>query len=215
MDKNDFINKVVLGWMKNDLLRMISIRPSESEIGNINFPLALCVLSYIEYLGGFLFGTDKKFLKNVKKYIDECFINPDEYYPIEVLKDLVRNGLAHEYFPRGAISRNGKHPAIYKGKSFELVLDAETLVNDFIDSLENFVKKLEDEKYEARMKEAIDNINEFKDEHKDFLSKLTGQPDDEGDSVTPSNGIPENSGESGCSGASINTTTLPPSSWRK
>ncbi|MDO8657506.1 MAG: hypothetical protein Q7K55_02100 [Candidatus Levybacteria bacterium] len=55
MDKIRFIDEVVLGWMKSDLTRMRdSIRPISSEPGNINFPLALCVLSYIEYLGGFL-----------------------------------------------------------------------------------------------------------------------------------------------------------------
>lgn len=145
MNKDDFISDVVLGGMKNDLIRMRGgIRPDSSEVGNMYFPLALCVLSYMECLGGFLFGEDNRFAINVEEYIKVCFKNPTEY-PVAILKDLIRNGLAHEYFPRGAISRNGKHPAIYKGRTFSLVLDVETLVNDFIESLDVFIDKLEDD----------------------------------------------------------------------
>lgn len=203
MNKNDFINDVVLGWIKSDLIRMRdNIRPISSEAGNINFPLALCVLSYMEYLGGFLHGTDKKFTENVKEYINLCFKNPEEY-PVEILRDLIRNGLAHDYFPRGAISRNGKHPAIYKGRTYYLVLDAETLVNDFIDSLDTFISKLEDEKYEMRMKEVLIKIDEFKELYKDYIEDLGNQPGDD-DQATPS------SGASGYPGP-VNTTTLDPS----
>jgi len=202
MDKGEFTNSVVLGWMKADLTRMRDhIRPESAEVGNINFPLALCVTSYMEYLGGFLLGIDKGFTDNVREYISSCFRNPDEY-PVEVLRDLIRNGLAHDYFPRGGISRNGKHPAIYKGRTYYLVLDAETLVNDFIDSLSIFINKLEDEKYELRMKETFNKIDDFKERYKDYIDNLEGQPDDN-DQATPS------SGPSGPSGP-INTTTLDP-----
>lgn len=203
MNKTDFTNSVVLGWMKNDLIRMRDrIRPDSSEVGNINFPLALCVLSYMEYLGGFLLGTDKKFTENVQEYINLCFEDPEEY-PVEILRDLIRNGLAHDYFPRGAISRNGKHPAIYKGKTYYLVLDAETLVNDFVDSLDTFIEKLENEKYAKRIKEVLNKNDKFKERYKDFIEDLGSQPDD-GYQATPS------SGASGYSGL-INTTTLDPS----
>lgn len=192
-----------MGWMKSDLIRMRdSIRPDSSKAGNINFPLALCVLSYLEYLGGFLLGAENDFLINVKEYINTCFRNPKEYPP-EILRDLIRNGLAHDYFPRGAISRNGKHPAIYKGRTYELVLDAETLVNDFIDSLPTFINKLNDEKYEMRMKIALKQVEIFKQIHKDYIDDLGGQPNDN-DQATPS------SGPSGYPGP-VNTTTLDPS----
>ena len=178
MDKTRFVNEVVLGWMKNDLTRMRdSIRPVSSEVGNINFPLALCVLSYMEYLGGFLLGKDIDYVTNVNEYINTCFSNAEEYPP-QILGDLIRHGLAHDYFPRGAISRNGKHPAIYKGRMYELVLDAETLVNDFIDSLSIFVNKLDNQKYETRMKIAMDRIEELKLKHKYYIDGLPSQPDD-------------------------------------
>lgn len=198
MHKNDFINGVVLGWIKSDLIRMRdTIRPDKSEVGNINFPLALCVLSYMEYLGGFLLGSDVDFTVNVQKYIITCFANPNEY-PVEILRDLVRNGLAHDYFPRGAVSRNGKHPAFYQGKTYDLVLDAETLVNDFISSLDTFTNKLEDEKYEMRMKGALAEIEYFKEKYRGFIEDLGGQPNDD-DQATPSRGA------SGYCG-SVNTT---------
>lgn len=198
MDKTRFINEVVLGWMKSDLTRMRdSIRPISSEAGNINFPLALCVLSYIEYLGGFLLGAENDYLTNVTEYICSYFTNPEEYPP-EILRDLIRNGLAHDYFPRGAISRNGKHPAIYKGRTYNLVLDAETLVNDFIDSLSTFINKLNDDKYGARMKIATEKMEIFKQRHKDYIDELPCQPDDY--NPAPS------SGPSGYPGP-VNTTT--------
>ena len=187
MIKTDFINNVVLGEMKVDLTRMRDcIRPDSSKKGNINFPLALCVLSYMEYLGGFLIGNDKGFKSNVEEYINTCFEYPKEYC-IVILRDLIRNGLAHEYFPRGAISRNGKHPAIYKGRTFNMVLDAETLVNDFIYSLEVFIRKLETDKYEVRMEETLKKISKFKNNYKDFIKKLENQPGDD-DLATPSSG---------------------------
>jgi hypothetical protein len=204
MDKTRFVNEVVLGWMKSDLARMRdSIRPVSSEIGNINFPLALCVLSYMEYLGGFLLGKDVSYTTNVNEYITACFSNAEEY-PSQILNDLIRNGLAHDYFPRGAISRNGKHPAIYKGRTYELVLDAETLVNDFINSLPVFISKLDDARYEARMKTAMSRIEMLKQRHKDYIDDLPCQPDDN-DQATPS------SGPSGYPGQIMNTTTLDPS----
>jgi len=193
MTREKFIKDVVLGWIKCDLIRMIeSIKPDKSKVGNINFPIALCILSNIEYLGGFLLGEDKEFTDNVREYIKLCFNSPEEY-PVDILRDLIRNGLAHDYFPRGAVSRNGKHPAIYRGKSYSLVLDAETLANDFINSLNIFIEKLDDKKYEKRMNEALNKIEKFTKKHKGFIDNLENQPYDDGQ-ATPS------SGPSGCFG---------------
>jgi len=216
MKKQEFINKVVFGWMKGDLERMVTkIRPDRDEMGNINFPLALCTLSYMEYLGGFLLEKDTDYLSNVTVYISECFSNPTEY-PARILRDLMRNGLAHNYFPYGAISRNEFHPAFYKGRNFDIVLDAESLVKDFLNSLETFREKLEDEKYESRMRETLAKISEFKEKHKDFIDALRPNPDDD-EYATPSHAAPDDgtedyttrtSGASGIAGP-MNTTTDP------
>ncbi|MEN9389208.1 MAG: hypothetical protein RLY61_292 [Candidatus Parcubacteria bacterium] len=196
MDKSEFLQDVVNGWMKGDLERMIrNIRPDPNESGNINFPLALCTLSYMEYLGSFLLGVDKGYINNVDEYIKICFKNPSEY-PAQILYDLMRNGLAHDYFPRCAISRNGKHPAIYRGQSFDIVLDAETLITDFISSLNKFGVLLQDDKFTKRITETIKKINDWKNKHHDYIEHLVVQEGD-GTHATPSVGYMENMGDTG------------------
>lgn len=66
MAVQDFMDGVVFGWIKHDVERMrdeIKVHPGKA--GNINFPLALCLLAYMEYLGGFLLGKDGGFARNV------------------------------------------------------------------------------------------------------------------------------------------------------
>src|SRR3989344_6630370 len=171
MDKQTFLDKVVFGYIKKDLENMRDkIRPQPTTIGNINFPLALCVLAYMEYLGSFLLGHPAGFSRSVRKYISKCFTNPDEY-PVEILRDIFRNGLAHEYFARGSISRDGERPAIYK-EIREVVLDSETLVNDFLESLNKFKQELEDDKYTSRVTQAERSIADRKTRNKNLIGRL-------------------------------------------
>jgi hypothetical protein len=172
MDKDKFLNEIVLGWMKRDLERMIKeipVRPGEA--GNINFFLALDVLVSTEFLGGFLLGGDRGFEKNVEEYINKCFSEPGEY-KIEILKDIYRNGLAHEFFPRGAVSRSGGRPAILIDDKIGIVLDAETLANDFLSSLEKFRLELNEGKYNLRMQGLKKSAKYFLDTHKEIINKL-------------------------------------------
>lgn len=158
MKQKDFLSNIVFGWIKHDLENMKNeIPPHSKEVGNIHFPLTICVLSYMEYLGSFLKGEEGNFTENVRLYIDECFHNSGEYQ-IDILRDLFRNGLSHEYFARGAISRDGEHPAMYKDKTFGVILDAETLVDDFLSSLDVFKDRLDKTKYEDRMKETLNTV---------------------------------------------------------
>jgi len=212
MEKANFIEEVINRWTKNDLAGMRdAIRPISGESGNINFPLALCTLAYMEFIGGFLWGEDRGFACNVMRYIDDCFTSRKEY-PIDILTDLFRNGLVHEYFPRGGVSRNGKRPAIYKGNKYNIVLDAETLVTDFFNSLGIFINKLETTKYEKRMDQAIGRISSLKNKYKDLIEKLSRQPNDD-ETATPSEAPPEettgrtfSAGASGSLGPMHNTT---------
>lgn len=159
MDKQTFLDTVVFGYIKKDLENMRNkIRPQPAAIGNINFPLVLCVLAYMEYLGSFLLGRYASFSQSVQEYISRCFTNPDKY-PVEILRDIFRNGLAHEYFARGGISRDGGRPAVYKEVG-GVVLDAETLVNDFLKSLDKFKQELEDNKYTRRVNQAEKSITD-------------------------------------------------------
>jgi len=171
MDKQAFLDTVVFGYIKKDLENMRDkIRPQPAAIGNINFPLALCVLAYMEYLGGFLLGRSAGFSQSVREYISKCFTNPGEY-PVEILRDIFRNGLAHEYFARGGISRDGGRPAVYKEVS-GAVLDAETLVNDFLESLDKFKQELEDDKYTRRVNGAESSIAGKNTRYKNLIDQL-------------------------------------------
>ena len=54
MTKTDFLNTVVHGYIKKDLGDIKTYLPKRpGEAGNNNFSIALCVLSYMEYLGSF------------------------------------------------------------------------------------------------------------------------------------------------------------------
>jgi len=172
MNRDIFLNEIVFGWIKRDFERMVGeipVRPGEA--GNINFFLALNVLASMESLGGFLLGEDRKFEENTKEYISRCFSNPGEY-KIEILKDIYRNGLAHEFFPRGAVSRDGEHPAIFVDGKIGIVLDAETLANDFLSSLEKFRSELDEEKYNSRMQELKQSTQRFLSAHEEIIDNL-------------------------------------------
>lgn len=174
MDRQTFLDTVVFGYIKKDLENMRDkIRPQPATIGNINFPLALCVLAYMEYLGSFLLGHPAGFSQSVRKYISKCFTNPDEY-PVEILRDIFRNGLAHEYFARGGISRDGERPAVYKEVG-GVVLDSETLVSDFLESLNKFKQELEDGKYTQRVNQAESSIADKNARNKDLIDQLPGR----------------------------------------
>jgi len=147
MNKEEFLSDIVFGWIKNDLEHMRKdIYPFKYPQGNIHFPLVLCTLSYMEFLGGFLHEGDLKFLPSVNAYVTECSPNLKEY-DVEVLKDLVRNNLSHNYFPYGAITRNDYGQLFHKGPNYDINLNAEFLVKDFIESLDTFKEKLDDENY--------------------------------------------------------------------
>ena len=179
MNKQQFLDEIIFGWMKNDLERMAKEIPTNSGmVGNINFPLALCVLTYIESLGSYLLGKDKQEYKTtVGHYISQCFSRPGEYNA-ELLGVFFRHGLAHQYFSRGAISRVGKRPAVVKDDKYGLILDIDTLMSDFLESLDAFRNKLTDENYLSRMTEISKELETAKNKymseistHKD-LSKL-------------------------------------------
>lgn len=171
MDKQTFLDKVVFGYIKRDLENMRDkIRPEPNAVGNINFPIALCVLAYMEYLGSFLLGRYAHFCPSVHEYISRCFSRPDEY-PAEILRDIFRNGLAHEYFARGGISRDGGRPAVYKEVD-SAVLDAETLVNDFLESLNKFKQELENDKYIRRVNQVEKSIADEKANNRNLINQL-------------------------------------------
>ncbi|KKS07566.1 hypothetical protein A3K01_00245 [candidate division WWE3 bacterium RIFOXYD1_FULL_43_17] len=180
MDKDKFINDIVFEWIKLDLMHMKNdIPPRKYEQGNIHFPLVLYTLSCMDFLGAFLHdrplgpGTS-----SIGDYIGGCGFDAEEYNA-NLLKQLYRNNLAHNYFPYGSITRNGYSRLFYKGPHYDINLDAEKLVNDFLESLATFATKLTNDRYEKRMTEYKSIRENFLEDHKDFIDSLEKYPNDE------------------------------------
>lgn len=172
MDKLNFLNEVVFGYIKKDLENLEAYLPKKpGEAGNNNFPIALCVLAYMEYLGGFLLGKDLGFEVNVGEYIKLCFRRPDDYN-IKILRDLFRHGLAHEYFARGGVSRDGIRPPLYRNYQNKVVLDAQTLLKDFLESLDAYRNNLPDDTFADRLKETEDSIVDWELKYKADIDSL-------------------------------------------
>lgn len=172
MNKAHFLDKVVFGYIKKDLETIkFNIPPKMGEVGNANFPIALCVLSYMEYLGSFFANLERDFFENVSAYIEKCFNNKNEYH-VGILRDIFRNGLAHEYFARGGVSRGGVRPGLYRGENGEVILDADTMLEDFLASLDVFKEKLDEQKLVSRLKLAEDSIRDNEDRYKVEIENL-------------------------------------------
>lgn len=173
-----FLNTVVLGYIRRDLERMsreIPIVPNEA--GNLNFPIALCVLSYMDWLGSMI---EEKKTKDeglhIGKYLSQFFTDPSRYCS-EVLKDIFRRGLSHEYFAKDAgISRDGKEPPMYVRDDGILILDAETFLNDFLNSLSLYKTYLSVSQNEAvflkNLKVQIENSRRDTERNKTLIDRL-------------------------------------------
>ncbi len=200
MNKLEFLNKVVFGYIKKDLENIRSYLPKKpGEEGNNNFTIALCVLSYMEYLGSFYTLDNFNFKENVTTYINECFKSPTDYHPT-ILKDLFRNGLAHDYFARGGVSRDGIRPGLYRSWDNKAVLDADTLLQDFLDSLDKFATDLPEEKFVERIKIARNTIAEVEAR---YASEIISLP-----SIADMKNV-HTSGATTLPGPITTTTTLP------
>ncbi len=171
MNKDEFLNQIVFGWIKKDLENISLVRTTTPGDGNANFPLAMCVIGYMDHLGGYLKGTEKGGLEvNIKAYLS-CFENASEY-SAELLNDLFRNGLAHDYFARGGISRSGMRPPMIYAPGVGVILDADSLLNDFIESLDNFKNQLTEENFQQRFVEAKQTMESKYSKHQSIIDAL-------------------------------------------
>ncbi len=192
MNKDGFLSRIVFGWIKKDLENISKVRLVIPGDGNANFPLALLIVIYMDHLGGYLLGTEKNGLEaNIRAYLT-CFKNPADYNS-ELLADLFRNGLAHDYFARGGISRSGMRPPMVYSLGIGVILDADSLLSDFIESLENFKAKLTKENFQKRFLEAKQTMEYSYSKHKSIIENLPKPPAPV--IVTPS--MPLSSGASG------------------
>lgn len=161
--KEKFI-EIYIRWMRSDIEAM--------KQNNINFPLALCIFSYMEFLGSIFTGNPTGDRINADEYMKECFGNKRDEYPIDVLWDVFRNGLAHEYFARGGVANGNERPAIQVGADGLKVLYSKTLADDFLESLKTFETKLTQEKLDVRLTKMVKKIEYLNQEHKKYEVQL-------------------------------------------
>lgn len=169
ISREEFYERYINHWMRSDINSM-------RDHGN-NFPLALCTLSYIEFLGSILTGNGAKGegKNNTKTYLENCFDNKHYLDKIEILWDVFRNGLAHDYFPRGAVSKVGPGPMInINGK---MVLNIMDFSQEFLASLDKFKAVLDKEESTANFDKRINEITTKTSElEADHLHKLNIRP---------------------------------------
>lgn len=175
MTKDEFLNQIVFGWIKEDLENISRIRTVIPGEGNANLPLAMCIVIYMDHLGSYLLGTYAGLETNIRAFLT-CFKNPLGYPP-ELLNDLFRNGLAHDYFARGGISRDGTRPPMINVSGKGVILDADTLLVDFFESLDVFKTKLTEENFEKRFTEAKGIMEKRYETHQAIIDKLPKPPD--------------------------------------
>lgn len=147
-------------WMRDEITVM--------RDHNLNFPLALCTLAYIEFLGSIFTGPKGQDRKNAEIYIKECFGEHANEYPIEILWDVFRNGLAHDYFTRGGVSKEEVRPAIQTSIDGVKILYVKTLANDFLRSLEAFEDKITYEQISSRIHSIYKKSEDLTKKHEQY-----------------------------------------------
>ena len=158
MTKDDFIKNIVFGYIEKDIQKMIRAEEDSDGYGNLNFPLAYCVISYMESLGSYLNGVDLKFECNIKKYVHFCMEDYSGRLNCKILGDLVRHGLGHDYFSRIPVSKSDIDEIFYFHNN-QLTLNSKSLAIKFLASLKNFNSQLEDKMFESRSEEINKKIN--------------------------------------------------------
>lgn len=143
------IDRICRGWILQDLKRLIQIPVIPNSDGNCNFPIALFVLSCMDFLGYLTSLQELNSIgdteKRIKTYIDLYFVETDKKALRPYMDDFVevfRHGLSHEFFPKyGGISRTIPH--VIWQKDDKLVLDADELSHAFIRSIDNLSDRLD------------------------------------------------------------------------
>ena len=173
MTKDEFITKIVNGYIKNDIQTMINILPDHEGNGALNFPLTYCVISYMESLGSYLNGLDLKFECNIKKYVHTCMKEYSSNLNYQILGDLVRHGLGHDYFSRIPISKSDIADIFYY-KDKTLALNSKSLARKFVNSLEIFSDQLNEKEFKSRADEINNRINRIlnKEEVNKFIRHI-------------------------------------------
>jgi hypothetical protein len=172
MTKDDFIKNIVFGYIEKDIQKMISAEEDSDGYGALNFPLAYCVISYMGVFGTFLAGKDSGIKESLGVYINTCLNNYSKELNTFILGEIVRNGLAHDYFSRIYISKNENKKIFYIHTDGNLVLNIKTLAKIFLESLTDFKKNLNDDNFYKRSRQIKDCIDENNKSIQSFTNSL-------------------------------------------
>lgn len=180
-DLDSFIKKYIEGYLLADLLTIKEKVPSDQHPGNAAYLMTSAVCSGIEFLGTLITtlavipGCDKckkpEQLRNnypldhyCIEYLSRIDIRYKELGP--VLRELIRNGIAHSFATKGKIGitrigdRETTHLVRMTQEKF-LIINADCLFDDFKKSYENYV--LPDISKGGRMRPlAIENYERMK-----------------------------------------------------
>lgn len=153
-DLDDYIQKYIEGYLFADLESVRDDIDKNKHPGNGAYLLLLSTLSAMEFLGlllregspiGAHGGVDASL--GLGSYIKNYLSLLDPRYKVlcEIAPRLIRNGIAHAYATKGniAITRMGNriesHLVMYGTRKI-LILNADCLLEDFLESYEQHVK---------------------------------------------------------------------------
>lgn len=156
INKEEFLRRID-DWIGKDIKLM--------KKSDLNMPLALCTLSYMDFFGSFLTGLTNagSTEDNLREYIDKCFDKSvkSSYRP-NLLKKF-RDTLAHDYFSMGGISKGSEPDKIYSSFDGLMILNVTNLSNDFLNSIPEFKDLIINDinqKFEYRMKNIENKIDD-------------------------------------------------------
>jgi len=143
------------GYMVEDIKSLLAIDKTPGRTGACNFPIALYVLSCMEYLGyvtsvGEIKTNDRGYTqKRIRAYADAFFPEPDRSTMCGLWGDVTnifRHGLSHVYFPKqGGVSRADSGHILNQLPSGDQVLDADSLAKIFMVSISELANALRDD----------------------------------------------------------------------
>ena len=148
MNRENFFQRIIDDYLFLDLKNMSELTQKEGEGGGAaSYPMLAACVSGMELLGGLLYKKDYSHTRDwnyFEYYWNEYLIkiNP-AYEPYgKMFWDLVRNGVAHTYIAKAAITVTKENPAnhlVFHGKN-KFNIDCTEFYKDFLKSYESLVK---------------------------------------------------------------------------
>lgn len=152
-----FLKRFVDGYLLHDLESMANITlPAGQEDGAVGYPMVSTTLAGIELLGG-LISKDKETFDPFKgglyfsDYWDRCLVKVNKHYLGlgRLFKQLIRNGLAHNFItkPRILVVKSSNPSIVGESISYDLgrgalVVDCVGFYKDFEKSYRTYIRPI-------------------------------------------------------------------------